>query len=56
MTQLIPVVVKRSRLSGVSFKYWGGVLNPQAHYYVQKIATKSFPLTKLQEIVHERTT
>lgn len=32
---LIPVIKKRSRLCGVA-KYWGGLLNPKAHYYVQR--------------------
>jgi hypothetical protein len=51
---LIPVVVKHNRIHS-TMKYWGGVLNPNAHYYVQKIESKTNPLTKLQEIVHART-
>lgn len=43
---LIPVIQKRSRLTHVS-KYWGGLLNPKARYYVKRMESNTNPINKL---------
>jgi hypothetical protein len=46
---LIPVVVKKSKLKN-SFPYWGGLLNPDARYYVRKVTSKNNPQQQLETI------
>jgi hypothetical protein len=46
---VIPVVVKRSRVHN-TFKYWGGLLNPNKKYYTRKLTSKTNPLPTLNTI------
>ena len=37
---MITVIVKSSRIHH-HFKFWGGLLNPQKHYYTRKMEAKN---------------
>lgn len=49
--KLIPVVIKRRRLSGKP-GFWGGLLNPAKHYYVKRVESNTNPMSLLN---NERT-
>jgi len=52
MTILIPVVFKHSRIHS-SFKYWGGVLNPNKQYYTRRVTGNVNPIKLLHDMVKE---
>jgi hypothetical protein len=52
MTKLIPIVVKKSRLHN-TFKYWGGILNPEQKYYTRRVTSKTNPINQLRTIVND---
>lgn len=54
--KLIPVVVRLSRLQS-TFKYRGGLLNPDAQYYVRRTTGNHNPMPLLieaRDTLHQR--
>ena len=49
---LVAVVFKKSRIHS-SFKYWGGVLNPNKQYYTRRVTGNANPMNLLKDIVKE---